>query len=72
MGVPICPLYPFTRISFSSVSMEVFKNSVIFFAHFVSRRAKAFALELARVVVVTLYPLRNKVHGIVKLFPPNN
>ena len=44
----------------------------MFFTHFVLRRAKAFALELARAVVVTLYLLRNKVHGIVKLFPPSN
>jgi hypothetical protein len=47
-------------------------NLEIFFTHLILRRAKAFALELARVVVVTLYPLRNKVHSIVKLFPPNN
>ena len=40
--------------------------------HLVLRRAKAFALELAKVVVLTLYLLQDKVYRIVKLFPPNN
>jgi hypothetical protein len=38
----------------------------------VLRRVKAFALELARAVVLTLYLLQDKVQGIVKLFPPIN
>ena len=40
--------------------------------HLVLRRAKAFALELAKVVVLTLHPLQDKVYRIVKLFLPNN
>src|SRR5450432_4656964 len=64
----ICLLYPLTRTGLSSVSNNVFKNSDIFFAHLVLRRAKAFALVLAKVVVVTLHLFRDKVQGIVKLF----
>ena len=37
-----------------------------------SSSAKAFALELAKAVVLTLYLLRDRIHRIVKLFPPNN
>ena len=57
IGFPIYPLYPLIGIGLSSVSSGVFKNSEIFLAHLVSRRAKAFALELAKVVVLTLYLL---------------
>ena len=41
-------------------------------AFVVLRRAKAFALELAKAVVLTLHLLRNKLHRTVKLFPPNS
>jgi len=33
---------------------------------------KAFALELARAVVLTLHPLQDRIHGTVKLFPPSS
>jgi hypothetical protein len=46
----------------------MFKNLDIFFAHLVLKRAKAFTLVLAKVVVVTLHLFCNKVQGIVKLF----
>ena len=72
IGLPYCPLYPLTRMGLSSVSKGVFKNSEIFLAYRVSRRAKALALVLAKVVVLTPHPLHDKVHGIVKLFPPIN
>ena len=72
IGFPIYPLYPLIGIGLSSVSSGVFKNLEIFLVHLVSRRAKAFTLELAKVVVLTLYLLRDKVYRIVKLFPPNN
>jgi hypothetical protein len=55
IGSLICLLYPLIRTSLSSVSNNVFKNSETFLIHLVSRRAKAFALVLAKVVVVTLY-----------------
>ena len=72
IGFPICPLYPLIGIGLSSVSSSIFKNLEIFLVHLVLRRAKAFTLELAKVVVLTLYLLRDKVYRIVKLFPPNN
>jgi hypothetical protein len=56
----------------SNCSKGVFRNSEVFLAHVVSRRAKAFAPESAKAVVLTPHPLRDKVHGIVKLFPPIN
>src|ERR1700736_5548787 len=59
-------------MGFSNVSKGVFKNSESFSAHLVSRRAKAFAPESAKAVVLTPHPLRDKVHGIVKLFPPSS
>ena len=62
------PSYPLTRTGFSSISKGVFKNSETFLAHLVSRRAKAFALELAKAVVFTLHPLQDRVYRIVKLF----
>ena len=36
------------------------------------RRVKAFALELAKAVVLTLHLLQNKLHRTVKLFLPNS
>ena len=72
IGFPIRLLYPLIRIGLSSISSGIFKNFEIFLVHLVSRRAKAFALELAKVVVLTPHLLRDKVYGIVKLFPPNN
>jgi hypothetical protein len=72
IGFPICLLYLLIRIGLSSISKGVFKNLGIFLVHLVLRRAKAFALELAKVVVLTLYPLYDKVYRIVKLFPPIN
>ena len=45
----------------------MFKNLDIFFIHLVLKRAKAFALVLAKAVVVTLYLFHNKVQSIVKL-----
>jgi hypothetical protein len=72
IGLPTCLLYPLTGIGLFSVSNRVFKNSEIFLAHLVSRRAKAFALVLANAVVLTLHLLRYKVHEIVKPFLLNN
>jgi hypothetical protein len=69
IGFPICLLYPLIRIGLSSVSNSVFRNSETFLVHLVLRRAKAFTLVLAKVVVVTLHLFRDKVHSIVKLFP---
>jgi hypothetical protein len=50
----------------------MFKNSETFLTHLILRRVKAFALVLAKVVVVTLHLFQDKVHSIVKLFPPIN
>jgi hypothetical protein len=61
-------LYLLTGTSLSSVSNNMFKNLDIFFVHLVLRRAKAFALVLAKAVVVTLYLFCDKVQGTVKLF----
>src|SRR5277367_3269869 len=72
IGFPICPLYPLMGIGLSSFSNGVFKNLEIFWVHSALRRAKAFALELARAVVLTLYLLQDRIQGIVKLFPPIN
>src|SRR5579862_2735222 len=72
IGFPIRPSYPLTGTGFSRFSIGVFKNSEIFQAHLVSRRAKALALESAKAVVLTPHPLRDKLHRIVKLFPPIN
>jgi hypothetical protein len=72
IGLPICPLYPLIKTVLSSFLNRVFRNLEIFLAHLVLRRVKAFALELAKVVVLTLYLLRDKVQGIVKLFLPIN
>src|SRR6202022_1889423 len=56
----------------SNISKRVFKNSKSFLAHLVLKRAKAFAPKLAKVVVLTLHLLQDKVHKIVKLFPPSS
>ena len=48
------------------------KNLESFFAHLVLKRAKAFALELAKAVVLTLYLLQNKLYKTIKLFLPNS
>jgi hypothetical protein len=65
-------LYPLTGTGLSSVFSDVFKNSEIFLAQLVLRRAKAFALELAKAVVLTLHLLQDKVYRTVKLFLLNN
>ena len=72
MGFLVRPLYPLIGMGVSSFSSGIFKNLEIFWAHLALRRVKAFALELARAVVLTPYLLRDKVQGIVKLFPPIN
>src|SRR5271170_6036731 len=72
IGFPARPLYPLTSIDFSRGSKGVFRYSNIFLAHSVSRRAKAFALELAKAEVLILYPLRDRVHNTVKLLLPIN
>jgi hypothetical protein len=50
----------------------VFKNLEIFLAHLALRRAKAFTLELAKAVVLTLHLLQDNVYKTVKLFLPNS
>ena len=72
IGFPARPSYPLTGIGFSKGSRGVFRYSNIFLAHLVSRRAKAFALELAKAAVLILYPLQDKVHNTVKLLLPIN
>jgi hypothetical protein len=72
IGLLACLLYPLTGTGLFSVSNRVFKNSEIFLAHLVLRRAKAFALVLANAVVLTLHLLQYKVHEIVKPFLLNN
>src|SRR5277367_248633 len=72
IGFPICPLYPLMGMGLSSFSNGVFKNLEIFWVHSALRRAKAFALELARAVVLMLYLLRDRIQGIVRLFLPIN
>jgi hypothetical protein len=61
-------LYLFTRIRVSKSSKRVFRNSESFTTYAVLSKAKALALVLAKVVVLTLYLLRNNVQQIVKLF----
>jgi hypothetical protein len=65
-------LYLLTRTSLFRVFNKVFKNLEIFLAHLVSRKAKAFALVLVKVVVLTLHLLQNKVYEIVKLLLLSN
>jgi hypothetical protein len=60
------------EIGLSSAFSNAFKNSKIFLAQLVLRRAKAFALELAKAVVLTLHLLQDKVHRTIKLFLLNN
>ena len=50
----------------------MFKNSKSFFALLVLKRAKAFAPKLAKVVVLTLHLLQDKVYRTVKLFLPSS
>ena len=50
----------------------MFKNSEIFLVYLVLRKAKAFALELAKAVVLTSNLLQDKVYRIVKLFLSNS
>ena len=54
-------LYPFTRIGVSKCSRGVFKNLKSFTIYIVFSKAKALALVLAKVVVLTLYPLCNNI-----------
>ena len=72
IGLPGRPLYPFTGTGFSRASKGWFRNSDSFWAHLVSSSAKAFALVLAKAVVVTPHPLQDKIHRIVKLFLSNS
>ena len=60
------------RIGLLSISKGVFKNLETFLIYLVLRSIKVLALELAKVVVLTLYLLYNKVYNIVKLFLPIN
>ena len=53
IGGPIRPLYPQIGISLGSSSIGAFKKLASFTAHWVSIKAKAFALELAKVEVKT-------------------
>ena len=57
IGFLIYLLYPLIEIGLLSISSSIFKNLKIFLVYLVSRRAKAFALELAKVVVLTLHLL---------------
>jgi hypothetical protein len=61
IGVPIFLLYPFIRIEVSKCSRGVFKNLESFTIYIVFSKAKALALVLAKVVVLTLYPLRDNI-----------
>jgi len=61
MGGPIRPLYPWIGIGLGSSLRGIFKRLASFIAHYISIKAKAFALELAKVEVKTWYLLRNKV-----------
>ena len=72
IGVPDCPLYPLTGMGLSSFSKGVFRNLESFLAHLTLKRVKAFALELASVVVLTSHPLQDKIYRIVKLFLLNS
>jgi len=53
MGSPIRPLYPRIGISLGSSLRGAFKKLASFTAYWVSIKAKAFALELAKVEVKT-------------------
>ena len=54
-------LYPFTKIEVSKYSKGVFKNLESFTIYIVFNKAKALALVLAKVVVLTLYLLYNNI-----------
>ncbi len=64
-------MYFLTGINLFSISNKVYKNLKISLVYVVLKRAKVFTLELAKVVVLTLYLLQDSVHRIVKLFLPN-
>jgi hypothetical protein len=53
IGSPIRPLYPRIGIGLGSSSRGAFKKLASFMAHWVSIKAKAFTLELAKVEVKT-------------------
>jgi len=53
MGSPIHPLYPRIGISLGSSLKGAFKKLASFIAHYISIKAKAFALKLAKVEVKT-------------------
>ena len=50
----------------------MFKNLKSFLVYLVLRKVKAFTLELAKVVVLTLYLLQNKLYRTIKLFLLNS
>jgi len=66
------PLYPQTWIGRGSFLKGVARYSDSLRAHFVSIRAKAFALMLASIEEKTWNLLRNIVHRIEQLFPPTS
>ena len=53
IGGPICPLYPRIEIGLGSSLIGAFKKLASFTAYWVSIKARAFALELAKVEVKT-------------------
>jgi len=53
MGGPNHPLYPRIGIGLGSSLRGAFKKSASFIAHYISIKAKAFALELAKAEVKT-------------------
>jgi len=53
IGSPIRPLYPQIGIGLGSFLRGAFKKSASFIVHWVSIKAKAFALESAKVEVKT-------------------
>jgi len=53
MGSPIRPLYPRIEIGLGSSLKSTFKKSASFTAYYISIKAKAFALELAKAEVKT-------------------
>ena len=65
-------LYLLTSTNFSSVFTKIFKNLEIFLVYLVLKRAKAFTLKLAKVVVLTLHLLQDNIYKTVKLFLLNS
>jgi len=53
MGGPIRPLYPRIGIGLGSSLKGAFKKLASFIAYYISIKAKAFALELAKAEVKT-------------------